>query len=128
MAMGCTNLQTSSFLGLVNYYRRFLPNLSAIEGPLNELLQGEKTWEWTDACDESFRKVKELITSEQVLCHYDTKQPVKLACDASPYGLGCVLSHIMDDGTERPIAFASRSLTKAEKGYSQIDKEALGLY
>jgi hypothetical protein len=72
--------------------------------------------------------VKDMITSEQVLCHYDTNKPVKLACDASPYGLGSVLSHVMDDGTERPIAFASRSLTKAEKGYSQIDKEALALY
>lgn len=68
------------------------------------------------------------MTSEQVLCHYVPHKPVKLACDASPYGLGSVLSHVMDDGTERPIAFASRSLTKAEKAYSQIDKEALALY
>lgn len=65
------------------------------------------------------------MTSEQVLCHYDPHKPVKLSCDASPYGLGRVLSHVMDDGAERPIAFASRSLTKAEKAYSQIDKEAL---
>ncbi|XP_033733620.1 uncharacterized protein K02A2.6-like [Pecten maximus] len=72
--------------------------------------------------------VKDLITSEQVLCHYNPELPVKLACDASPYGLGAVLSHIMPDDSERPIAFASRSLTKAEKAYSQIDKEALGLY
>ena len=66
-----------------------------------------------------------MMTSDKVLCYYDPKNPVKLACDASPYGLGSVLSHLMDDGTERPTAFASRSLTKAERAYSQIDKEAL---
>ncbi|XP_061177726.1 uncharacterized protein K02A2.6-like [Saccostrea echinata] len=120
--------QLRSFLGLVNYYRSFLPNLSAVLGPLNELLQGDKTWKWTKQCEQAFTEVKEIMTSEQVLCHYDPNQPVKLACDASPYGLGSVLSHVMDDGTERPIAFASRSLTKAEKAYSQIDKEALALY
>ena len=120
--------QLRSFLGLVNYYRSFLPNLSTVLGLLNELLQGDKAWTWTPQCDKAFLDVKEMMTSEQVLCHYDPNRPVKLACDASPYGLGGVLSHIMDDGTERPIAFASRSLTKAEKGYSQIDKEALALY
>lgn len=108
--------QLRSFLGLVNYYRFFLPNLSTVLGRLNELLQGEKTWKWTKQCEQAFAEVKELMTSEQVFCHYDPHKPVKLACDASPYGLGSVLSHVMDDGTDRPIAFASRSLTKVEKG------------
>ncbi|XP_038839634.1 uncharacterized protein LOC120037720 [Salvelinus namaycush] len=59
--------------------------------------------------------------------HYDPELPVKLACDASPYGCGAVLSHTLKDGSERPVAFASRTLNDAEKNYSQIDKEALAL-
>lgn len=66
-------------------------------------------------------------TAEQVLTHYDPDLPVRLACDASPYGIGSVLSHVMPNKTERPIAFASRSLSSAEQAYAQIDKEALGL-
>ncbi|XP_062574192.1 uncharacterized protein K02A2.6-like [Saccostrea cucullata] len=118
--------QRRSFL--VNYYRSFLPNLSTVLGPLNKLLQGDKTWKWKKQSEQAFTEVKEMMTSEQDLCHYDPNKPVKLACDVSPYGIGSVLSHVMDDGTERPIALASRSLTKAEKAYSQIDKEALALY
>ena len=107
--------QLRSFLGLVNYYHRFLPNLSTVVGPLNELLQNIWKWKWTSKCDESLAKVKELITSEQVLCHYNTNLPIRLATVASPYGIGAVLSHIFEDGTEQhPIAFACRSLTKAE--------------
>lgn len=69
-----------------------------------------------------------MICSDKVLCHYDAKLPLKLAADASPYGIGSVLSHMFPDGSERPIAFASRTLNQAEKSYSQIDKEALALY
>ena len=69
-----------------------------------------------------------MIISEQVLTHYDPSLPLRpLVCDASPVGIGAVLSHVMNDGTERPIAFASRTLTKTEQGYAQIDKEALAI-
>uniref|UniRef100_A0AAV2JVH3 ribonuclease H n=1 Tax=Knipowitschia caucasica TaxID=637954 RepID=A0AAV2JVH3_KNICA len=119
--------QLRSFLGFINYYHRFMPNLSTVLHPLNELLQAERKWKWTKECEQAFQEVKRLVTSETVLTHYDPSLPVKLACDASPYGIGAVMSHVMRDGTERPIAFASRSLSSAEKNYSQIDKEALGL-
>ena len=73
-----------------------------------------------------FFKVKELVTSEQVLTHYDPEKPIKLAFDASTYGIGAVISHIIE-GHEKPIAFASPTLNPEEKNFAHIDKEALGL-
>jgi hypothetical protein len=118
---------STSFLGLVNYYHRFLPNSATVLKPLNELLEKDREWDWTDKCEKAFEDTKTMITSDQVLTHYNTDLPVRLACDASPFGLGAVLSHVMPDGYERPIAFASRSLAKTEKNYAQIQKEALGI-
>ncbi|XP_014661629.1 PREDICTED: uncharacterized protein LOC106804796 [Priapulus caudatus] len=73
-------------------------------------------------------QIKDMICSEKVLCHFDPSLRMKVACDASPYGIECVLTHVCPDNTERPIAFATQTLNKAEKGYSQINKEALALY
>nr|XP_055076811.1 uncharacterized protein K02A2.6-like [Misgurnus anguillicaudatus] len=119
--------QLRSFLGFVNYYNRFLPNLATVLHPLNALLQAGKKWTWTKQCMQAFQEAKKLVMSDTVLTHFDPHKPLRLACDASPYGIGAVLSHVMYDGTERPIAFASRSLNAAEKNYAQIDREALSL-
>jgi len=119
--------QLRSFLGLVNYYHKFIPNLSSLIYPLRRLLESNVKWEWSSECDKAFSDVKACMVSEQVLTHYEPDLPLKLACDASAYGLGAVLSHVWPNGEEKPIAFASRSLTKAEKNYSQIDKEALSI-
>ena len=67
------------------------------------------------------------MKSSRLLVHCDSGKDLLLAGDASPYSLGAVLSHRMADNTEQPIAFASRSLTSAEKNYSQLDKEALAI-
>ncbi|XP_061164466.1 uncharacterized protein K02A2.6-like [Saccostrea echinata] len=116
-----------AFLGLVNYYGRFMENLSTHSAPLYDLLKDNSKFVWSKSCRAAFEKIKELVTSDQVLVHYDPQKPVTLATDASPYGLGAVLSHVMPDGSEKPIAFASRSLSQTERKYAQIDKEALGL-
>ena len=94
--------------------------------PLYKLMEKDRKWEWTEECNKAFLKCKDMLTCDAVLVHYDSTKPIKLACDASSYGLGAVLSHLCDDG-EHPIAFMSRILTRAERNYSQIEKEALGL-
>lgn len=63
------------------------------------------------------------MSSLQVLVHYDPTKKITLSCDASSYGLGCVLNHNILPGVNRPIAYASRTLTPSEKNYSQIDRE-----
>ena len=116
-----------AFLGLVNYYGKFLPNLATVLRPLYMLLEKDRKWTWTPECGKAFNRVKELMQSDNVLVHYDPSLPLRLSCDASPYGLGAVLSHVYPSGEEKPIAFGSRSLNSAERNYSQIDKEALGI-
>ena len=119
--------QLKSFLGLLNYYGKFVPNLSTALAPLHLLLQKRVAWTWGPEQQHAFNQVKSALTSDRVLAHYDPSKKLILACDASPYGVGAVLSHKLEDGSERPIAFASRSLAPAEKKYSQLDKEGLAI-
>ena len=119
--------ELKSFLGLVQYYQKFLPNLANTLAPLHGLLKKHVHWAWTSKEDYAFQRVKCHLASCKLLAHYDPKLPKNLACDASPYGVGAVLSHVMPDGSEKPVAYASRSLASAEKNYSQLDKEALAI-
>ena len=120
-----TNVQElRSFLGLLNYYGKFIANLATIIHPLNELL---RKWKWSEDCDKAFELAKQQLSSSQLLTHYDPSLPIHMAADASAYGIGAVISHTLADGTERPIAFASRTLSSSEKNYAQLEKEALAL-
>lgn len=119
--------ELKSFLGMVNFYGKFIPNASMIMQPLYRLLKKDVQWTWSTECKNSFEKVKNILMSSSVLAHYDPNLPVKLTVDASQYGLGAVISHIYDKNTERPIAFASRLLNSAELNYSQIEKEACAI-
>ena len=84
-------LQLRSFLGLVNYYNRFLPNASTLLHPFHQLSEQDSEWQWTEQCEQAFTEAKRMITSEQVLTRFDPALPVRLACDASPTGIGAVL-------------------------------------
>lgn len=119
--------EVKSFLGLVNFYGKFCYNLATMANPLNNLTKKDTKFIWSRNCQEAFEKIKKEICSPKVLVHYDPNLPLTLATDASPVGVGTVLSHVYPDGTERPIAFASRTLTNTEKNYAQIDKEALAI-
>ena len=119
--------QLKAFLGMLNYYAKFLPNLSSNLAPLYKLLQKKVRWLWSEEQRQAFQQAKQALTSAKVLVHYDPSKKLILSCDASPYGVGAVLSHKLEDGTEHPVAFASRSLSPAEKKCAQLDKEELAI-
>ncbi len=119
--------QLKAFLGMVNYYGKYVTNLSTIATPLYNLLRKDSVFEWSLPCQQAFQIIKSKLGSAPILAHYDPNLPVILATDSSCYGLGAVLSQIQKDGSERPIGYASRTLSKSEVGYSVVDKEALGI-
>ncbi|UYV62725.1 K02A2.6-like, partial [Cordylochernes scorpioides] len=111
-----------SFLGLCSYYRRFVENFSHKADPLNDLLKNNVKFCWNKEKENAFEILKEALTSEPVLGHFIEDAETHIHTDASGYGIGAVLIQIQG-GAERPIAYASRTLTKAEKNYSTTEKE-----
>ncbi|KAJ0170406.1 hypothetical protein K1T71_013777 [Dendrolimus kikuchii] len=119
--------ELQSFLGLINYYRNFIANASSILSPLHFLLQKGVKWNWNYEQDKAFETIKNQMASDQVLAHFNSQAKVILTVDASPVGLGAILSQVDSDGVERPVSYASRSLTPAERKYAQIQKEATAI-
>ena len=115
------------FTGLINYYGSFIPNLATMLAPLYELLKKDKKWSWSTKEQQAFDQAKRALSSQSCLCTYSPELPLTLTCDASEVGVGAILAHRYPDGKERPIAFASKKLSQAEKGYAQIEKEGLGI-
>ena len=114
-------------MGLVNYYGKFLPNLGNTRSPLYRLLQKNIAWSWSDDQKRAFQTAKSQVTSADLLMHFDPDKKLILSCDASPYGVGVVLVHELEDGSDRPIAYVSRTLAPAERKYPQIEKEGLAV-
>ncbi|XP_048007003.1 uncharacterized protein K02A2.6-like isoform X1 [Leguminivora glycinivorella] len=120
--------QLRSFLGMVNFYAKFVKDLSNYLAPLHALLQKYTRWQWGEKQIDAFNRVKSMLSSAEVLAHYDPGLDVVVTSDASPFAVGAILAHRYADGSERPLAYASRALTAAERNYSQIHKEALSIY
>lgn len=118
--------QLQSYLGLLNYYSRYIPNLSSELKYLYRLLQKDVKYLWDSNCQLSFEKTKDLLLNHVVLEYFDPDKPIIVAADASPYGVGAVLSNVVN-GVERPVFFVSSTLSPAEVNYSQIHREALAI-
>lgn len=123
-----TKTQVRSFLGLANYYRKFVPDFSAIACPLTDLTRKNMPTKvvWTDACQNAFDTLKSRLTSDLVVKLPDLTKPFLLRTDASNTGLGAVLLQEHND-TKHPVAYASRKLTTTEQKYSTSEKECLAI-
>ena len=123
-----TNLtELRSFIGMVNHYARFIRGLSGKLIHLHMLLRKDIKWFWGTNQQQTFVEIKNILSSPPLVVHYDPCKPLMLTTDASEYGVVAVLSHTMEDGTDRPVACFSRTLSPTEKNYSQLDKEGLSI-
>ena len=118
--------EVRQILGMGSYYRRFVKSFSKIVRPLVELTRNGKSFQWTPLCDEVFEHIKKALTSPDIMAYPLSTCEFILDTDASDMGIGAVLSQYQD-GKERVIAFASRSLNRAEKNYCATDKELLAV-
>ena len=111
-------------LGTVNYLGKFIPNLATVTEPIRVLLRKDIEFQWAREQEKALHEIKSILTKDggPVLKFFDVQKPVTISCDASPTGLGGVLLQ-----EERPVAYASRSLTDAESRYAQIEKELLAV-
>lgn len=113
-----------SFLGMVTFYNKFMPDLSTILAPLYKLLEKGAKWTWSTKAKKGFVQVKNALCAAPVLTKFDPNRKPFLECHASSYGVGAALFH-HTEGEKRPVGFRSRTLTTAERKYSQIEREAL---
>lgn len=122
------NLRTlRGFLGLASYYRKFIDQFSAVAKPLNKLLQKNVPYVWDKEQQQAFEQLKEYLITAPILQHPKFDQPFYLHTDASGSGLGAVLAQKDKDNREYAIAYASRSLTKAEVNYNTTELECLAI-
>ena len=117
--------ELQSFLGLVNYYRRFIKNCSKIAKPLTELTKNVP-FDWTDKAKDAFNTLKKAVTSAPVLHQFHPDYPIVITTDASKYAIGAVMEQEFPDG-RHPVAFLSRTLNAAEQNYAAHDLELLGI-
>ena len=115
-----------TFMGLANYYRRFVKGFAYIANPLNALTKKGSKFEWTEACADAFDKLKRALISAPILAYPDFKNEFLLFVDASSTGIGFTLAQ-EQNGKEVVIAYNGRGLNQAEKNYSTTEREALAL-
>lgn len=118
--------ETRSFLGLVNYVGKFIPDLATKTAPLRKLIKSNTPFEWGQEQSKAFRLLKGYLTDESSLGYYNVHHRTQIVADASPVGLGAVLIQFQGD-EPRVISYASRSLSEVEMKYAQTEKEALAL-
>ena len=115
------------FLGVVGYYRRFVPGYSTLLAPLTDLLQKGRKWSWGPECVQAFERLKDTLSSRPVLQAPDFSKPFTMAVDASQVGVGAVLLQPDEDQVQRPVSYFSKKFTAAQRNYSVIEQELLAI-
>jgi len=118
--------EVRSFLGLASYYKKFVPSFTALAVPLHALTGKNKRFDWTSDCEEGFQRLMEALVSSPILAMPNDEDPFILDTDAGDVSIGAVLSQVQE-GEERVIAYASRSLSKQERNYYVTKKELLAV-
>ena len=122
-----TRTEVRGFLGLTGYYRDFVRGYSSIAKPLTELLKEDHIWEWTPACSQAFKRLKEALTSEPILALPEPDRPYVVHTDFSHHAVSAVLEQQKSDGKYHIIAYASRTCTDAEAKLGPTDGELLAI-
>ena len=120
--------QLQSFIGICNYYSRFIKNFSSKFGPLYALLKKNTPFQWTEEHQKCFNLMKNLFKHDHFLKIFDAGKETMMECDSSGYGVGAVLfQRDSPDHQWMPVEFASRSLNPSERNYSNLEREALSV-
>ena len=119
--------ELQSFIGSANYVRKFIPHFAEKMAPLYTLLKRDKPWCWDIQEQNAFEEIRNSMSTNATLAHFSLSKDVVLQVDASGLGLGAVLLQPDEEKSLRPVAYASRVLTPAERNYSNIEREALAL-
>ncbi len=120
-----TKKEVMAFLGMINFYGDFIPDIASLAEPLRRLTRKGEQFKWTDTCRASFETLKGMAASKLKVYLFDPNAQTTVTTDASDVGLGAVLSQ-KQGKEEVPIAFAARTLSGAERNYSASEREALG--
>jgi len=115
------------FLGLANYYRRFVKDFAKLARPLNNLTRKEEKWRWGDEQQKAFEQLKTVFTNQPLLVAPDLDKEFRVEVDASNFATEGVLSIKCKDNKWRPVAYISKSLNETERNYKIHDKEMLAI-
>lgn len=113
-------------LGFINYFGKYIPNVSSKTNLLRDIIKDRTVFEWTGAHQTEWEGLKTLLVTAPTLALFDPEKPVRVSTDASQCGLGAALMQLHETGW-RPVAYASRALSDTETRYSQIEKKTLGV-
>ena len=116
-----------SFLGMVNYCSRFIPDFATVCKPLRDLTRKNQSWIWTKQHSNAMKILKDAITDKAVMSYFDPTKRTEIIVDASPVGLGAILSQYDESDNRKIIAYASKTLSPVEQRYSQTEREALAI-